>query len=174
MNTKKNPAGNENLVVLEEKYKKNPAGNENLVVWEEKYTTGITLIDNQHKELIKLTNQLYHACLGENERLGAAFKEALGRMVEYVRFHFSAEQQLMERIKFPNSAEHITQHNVLVIDIIDAAKDFSEGKKLVPNQFVRTLRDWIFGHIGIYDKALVFYIMEQKKKGLLNDRQING
>ena len=152
----------------------NPVSNENIVVWDEKYATGITLIDDQHKELVNLTNQLYQACLGENEELGAAFKEALGRMVEYVKFHFSVEQQLMERVKFPDSAEHAVQHGVMVKSILDAAKEFSEGKKFVPNQFVRTLRDWVFSHIALYDKAYAVYILEQKKKGLLNDQQLNG
>jgi hemerythrin len=41
----------------------NKNDNPDLVIWDDKYDTGIELIDNQHKELCSLTNELFHACL---------------------------------------------------------------------------------------------------------------
>jgi len=145
-----------------------------LVVWDEKYATGIQLIDYQHKELFSLTNELFHACMDGDESLEDVFKETMERMVEYVRFHFGAEQVLLQRIKYPEYQEHKKQHDTLVLNILEAVKEYNEGKKLVPNQFVRTLRDWILSHIALSDKLYVFYIAAQKRKGLLSDREING
>jgi hemerythrin len=98
----------------------------------------------------------------------------MSRMVEYVRFHFSAEQELLLRVKYPGFQEHKKQHDVLVRDILEAVKGYSEGKKFVPNHFVRTLRDWILGHIAHFDKLYASYIVTQKKKGLLSDLEINS
>jgi len=95
-------------------------------------------------------------------------------MVEYVRFHFATEMKLLERVQFPECKSHKEQHDQLTVNILEAAKDHKDGKKFVPNNFVRTLKDWIFGHIGIYDQAYATYVREQKKKGLLTDQQING
>jgi hemerythrin len=152
--------------------------NENidLVTWDEKYFTGIQLIDDQHKELFSLTNELFHACMGENEyeTLEGVFKETMERMVEYVRFHFGAEQVILQRIKYPEYQEHKKEHDTLVRNILEAVKEYNEGKKRVPNQFVRTLRDWILSHIALSDKLYVSYIAAQKRKGLLSDREIIG
>ena len=148
--------------------------NGDLIVWDEKYAVGIKLIDNQHRQLVKLTNELHRDCIGRNTEIETVFREAMSRMVEYVRFHFSAEQQLLERIKFPGYIDHKKRHEALIKDILDAAKDFNEGRKFVPNNFVRTLRDWIFSHIAIYDKVYASFVADQKKKGLLTDKQING
>jgi hemerythrin len=138
-----------------------------LVTWKEQYATGIKLIDEQHQELVNLTNKLYQACLEGQEMVEAVFKEAMSRMVNYVRFHFNAEQQLLEQIKYPQYLDHKKQHETLVKDILEAVRDYETGKKFVPNNFVRTLTDWVFGHIAIYDKRYAEYAAELKARGLL-------
>jgi len=148
--------------------------NKDMVVWDEKYATGIELIDSQHKELFSLTNELFRACMSDNETLKGVFTETMGRMVDYVRFHFGAEQVLLQRIKYPDYQEHKKQHDKLIRDILDAVNAHNKGEKFVANQFVRTMRDWILSHIALTDKQYVAFIASQKKQGLLNDEQINN
>ena len=143
--------------------------NVEMVTWGEQYSTGIELIDNQHKELILLTNKLYKACLVGQDVVHDVFQEAMHKMVEYVSFHFRTEQELLEHIDFPTWKDHAKEHDKLIKDILDAAKDYETGKRYTPYAFVRTLRDWIFGHIAYLDKSYKAYVMEEKKKGLLQD-----
>jgi hemerythrin len=124
-------------------------------------------------ELVNLTNQLYRACLTSSEKAGMVFKKAMGVMVEYVRFHFSAEQQLLKLINYPDWQSHKKQHDHLVIQILDAANEYNEGRKFTPNNFVRSLKEWVFGHIAVCDQMYAAYVKEQKNKGLLTDQQIN-
>ena len=145
-----------------------------IVQWEAKYATGIEIIDIQHKKLVDLTNELYRACLSRDASVEEMFKEAMGRMVEYVRYHFSEEQDLLQRINYPDYHDHKKQHDTLVMQILSAAKGYNEGKKFVPNNFVRTLKDWVFGHIAVSDKIYSGYVHEQKKKGLLTDEQLKA
>jgi hemerythrin len=145
-----------------------------VITWNEKYAIGIELIDNQHKELVSLTNELFRACVDGEKELMLVFKETMGRMVEYVRFHFGAEQELMLRIKYPDYQEHKKQHDTLVRNILGAVKEYNDGKKFVPNHFVRTLTDWILSHIAHYDKLYAAFIETQKQKGLLTDQDITG
>ena len=150
------------------------ANAQEIIAWDGSYALGIELIDNQHKELVRLINQLFQACLVGNEAVEAMFKEAMGRMVEYVNYHFKAEQELLTRVNYPNFAKHKKQHDIMIKNILEASKDHSGGKKFVPHNFVRTLRDWVLGHIAVSDKAYAAYILEQKSKKLLTDKQING
>jgi len=144
------------------------------VKWGEKYATGIDLIDDQHKRLVILTNQLYAACLSGDEAAGTAFKEAMRRSVEYVRFHFTAEHNLLEHINYPGWKEHKIKHDTLVKNILETAKDFNEGRKFVPNHFVRTLRDWVFGHIAVEDKNYSSYVHEQIMHNHITPQQIRS
>ena len=138
-----------------------------IVAWSESYNTGIKLIDNQHKELVNLTNKLYQACLSKDGE--EVFKDTMSNMVDYVRFHFTAELELLERVNYPGLSEHREEHKTLTKNILGAVKDYTDGKKFVPNTFVRTLKDWILGHIAVSDKLYATYIADQKKKGILGD-----
>ena len=148
------------------------ANNSGVIAWENKYNTGIEAIDAQHKQLINLTNDLYLACISKNDVLFSAFKDAMGKMVAYVNFHFNMEIKLMKAINFPGQADHKKMHDKLIENIVNAANDFKEGKKLVANKFVHTLIDWICSHIAIYDKQYAIFILDQKKKGLLTDQKV--
>jgi len=152
----------------------NTNNNQNIVVWDEKYATGIQLIDSQHKELFSLTNELFQACLDGENAIEDVFRDTMGRMVDYVRFHFGAEQELLQRVKYPDYQMHKKQHDTLVMQILSTVKEYSEGKKLAPNQFVRTLRDWILGHIAHYDKLYASYISAQIANGLITEKDISG
>jgi len=136
-----------------------------IVVWSDKYATGIELIDDQHHQLVELTNQLYIACLAKEDVLHVVFKDAMSRLVKYVRFHFDAESKLLHAINYPDYRNHKKMHDDLIKNILDTAQEYNEGKKFVPNNLVRTLKDWIFGHIAVYDKLYSAYAMEQVRRG---------
>jgi len=143
-----------------------------IVTWSPNYDTGVSLLDTQHRELIAITNNLYKSCLTDKEE--TVFKETMQQMVEYVRFHFKAEIELLERINYPDIFLHKKEHEYLIMRILDAVQDYGDGKKFVPNTFVRELKEWILGHIAISDKQYATYIATQKKKGLLSDSQLGG
>ena len=143
-----------------------------IVKWEDRYATGVEKIDNQHKELITLTNDLYKACLVGDAATSVVFKDTLHRMVEYIRFHFGDELVTLKKINYPEFNEHKRQHDELVKKVIDAVKDFEEGKRFVANNFVRDLKEWVFTHIGHVDKKYAMYIAELKKRGLITDQQL--
>jgi len=140
--------------------------NPHIIIWEDRYDTHIEHIDTQHKKLVDLINDLYHACLVGQSSADTVFKEAMSRMVEYVHFHFTEEQELLKRINYPEYHDHKNQHDSLIKDILEAAKEFDEGKKFVPNHFVRTLKDWVLSHIAVYDKNYALFIAGQKRKSL--------
>jgi len=149
--------------------KRGGEGGAGIVDWSEKYATGVEAIDRQHKELFGLVNELYAACLHGGDVVGAAFEEAMHRMVDYVRMHFAAEIEFLERIGYPDSAGHRKQHEKLAQNVIEASRSYRDGGAFVPNKFVRTLRDWVLGHIAVSDKAYADYVAAQRKQGLLLD-----
>ncbi|MDR0598889.1 MAG: bacteriohemerythrin [Treponema sp.] len=151
---------------------KGEEGGELLIVeWEDKYAVGIPLIDGQHKELIEHTNKLYQGCMvGDEEAKKAYFMKAVKSVVDYVNYHFSAEEKMLENIKYPGLAEHKKQHESFVKKLLDDVKGYEEGWKFAPNSFVRFLRDWILSHIAMEDTKYARYIQDLKKNGRLGGR----
>ncbi|MDR1301418.1 MAG: bacteriohemerythrin [Treponema sp.] len=136
-----------------------------LVEWDDRYLVGISFIDEQHKELINLTNMLYAGCLEGNAT--AYFMQTIHGTVDYVKYHFSAEEKLLESVNYPDIVNHKREHEGFVKNIFEQVKSFEAGKKFVPNEFVRYLKDWILTHIALTDKKYAQYILNLKKQGRL-------
>jgi hemerythrin len=152
--------------------KKNMADEDILIVeWDKKYSVGIPLIDDQHKELIENTNRLYQGCLAktETERM-TFFMEAVKSVVDYVKYHFSAEEKMLENVKSPELQTQKKQHEMFVKRLLDDVREFQEGQKFALNNFVRFLRDWILSHIAMEDTKYARYIFDLKKNGKLCDQ----
>ncbi|MDR2313394.1 MAG: bacteriohemerythrin [Spirochaetaceae bacterium] len=138
------------------------------VEWDNRYSVGIPLIDEQHKKLIEMTNTLYEACLGGTETATAHFREVVRGTVDYVKYHFTAEEKLLENAKYPDLACHKKEHESFILKIFEEVKKFEEGKKFVPNVFVRYLKDWILAHIAVEDKKYAGHILNPKNRALWN------
>ncbi|MDR1239429.1 MAG: bacteriohemerythrin [Treponema sp.] len=138
-----------------------------LIHWGDRYRIGIPLIDEQHKTLIDMTNTLYLGCLEGDESANAYFLKTIHEAVDYVRFHFTTEEKLLERINYPGLTAHKKEHENFVKEILQQVQAFQEGKKFVPNIFVRYLRDWVLTHIAVSDKLYARYLVEMKKQGVL-------
>ncbi|MDR0313518.1 MAG: bacteriohemerythrin [Treponema sp.] len=138
------------------------------VQWESKYVLGIRIIDEQHKYLFDLTNELYEKChLGENA-VHDQFIKTLHMMVKYVTVHFTAEEKIMEQIGYPRIAEQKEQHAAFTKKVIEESQKFASGMAGVPQDLVHFLRDWLVSHIAVYDKGLADYIHHQRKSGATN------
>jgi hemerythrin len=128
------------------------------VEWDDRYSVKIPLIDSQHKQLIELTNSLYNACVEGTEAASGNFRSAIHSMVDYVKYHFAAEEKLLETSKYPGIAAHKREHESFVIKVLQDVRAFEDGKKFIPNIFVRYLKDWILAHIAVEDKKYAEYI----------------
>jgi hemerythrin len=138
-----------------------------LVEWNEKYSVGIDLIDTQHKKLISLTNTLYKGCLMGEKEAQRYFRETIQATVDYVKYHFTAEEKLMEYVKYPDFVNHKNLHSGFVMEILEGVKSFQSGRKFVPNTFVRYLKDWILSHIAVMDRQYASYILSRNKSGTI-------
>ena len=83
-----------------------------LMAWEEKFCLGLDEIDEQHKELGALFNQL-HVAIQEHHG-SATSREILDKLADYTRTHFAVEESLMRVSNYPDFAAHKQNHEDLI------------------------------------------------------------
>jgi len=128
------------------------------VKWSESYSIGIKTIDDQHKELLNIVNDLFsHSSGNEMEEL-LYFKEVIHQAVQYVKDHFQSEEKLLLKTKYPGYAEHKKAHDTFTLTVVTSAKDYQSGKRLVLEKFAYFLRDWILSHIAVMDTDYAAYL----------------
>jgi hemerythrin len=135
--------------------------NQNLVTWSATYSVGIKLIDDQHKELLNLVNDMYnHVNNDDEEAERAYFKGVIKQVVDYVKIHFATEEKIMKGTNFKGYASHKLVHDSFILSVIDIINQFEEGKRVPLISFTHFIKDWILTHIAIMDKQYFEYLMK--------------
>lgn len=138
-----------------------------VVLWKNSYSVGIPLVDAQHKELINLTNKLYRSCMKGREHSKEVFMGVIRGAVEYVGYHFSTEEKIMERVNYPGFTAHKKEHTDFVREVLRAVDDLNKDTTYNPLAFVHYLKDWILTHIAVSDTAMGQYLLNLKRQGSL-------
>jgi hemerythrin len=131
--------------------------------WNDKLSVGVDMMDNDHKHLVGLVNELHDAVRA------ARGKEVLGKvldgLIDYTKTHFAREESEMAKFKYPKAPEHIKEHTALAHQVLDVQAKYKAGNTAVLSMEVMAfLRDWLLKHIQSTDKALGTFLAEQKKK----------
>jgi hemerythrin len=145
--------------------------NSELVSWSPSFSVGIKLIDDQHKGLLKLTNDLFNHCVGDEASEREYFKSVITKAIDYIKVHFSTEEKIMIATKFSGYREHKRQHDAFVLTVVEQVNAFNEGKAFTLLAFTKFLKDWVLTHIAVSDKLYFEYfkkIATRKADGKLS------
>jgi len=145
--------------------------NNDFVPWSDKFSCGIKLIDEQHKGLVDLVNEMYNHATGNTIQERDYFSRVIQETVSYVKTHFATEEKIMIATKFAGFAEHKKEHDTFILAVVENIRDFESGKRLTLSTFSRFLKEWILSHIALMDKQYFEYfkkIATRKEDGRLS------
>jgi hemerythrin len=121
------------------------------VEWRDEYSVGIESIDNDHKRLLNLINQLQTAT---HYQTGQQFEqEALDAVVDYTKYHFKREEDLMETHGYPDFEPHKAQHREMIGRVNEMLEDYRHNPQEGLEETVQFLKKWLIGHINGTDQA---------------------
>ncbi len=130
-----------------------------LMPWGDRLKIGITSVDDQHKELVAMVNELHKAM---KVRMGA--REAgqiLERLADYTVYHFKFEEDLFEEHGYPEQDAHKKIHKDLVAKVVEFKQEFEEGKAALSMELMEFLTDWLRDHIMKTDTDYVPFFKEK-------------
>lgn len=124
------------------------------VQWSDSYSIGLQEIDDQHRTLIDLMNDLW-AAITTNAPIDDSQK-ILERLEHYTVAHFGAEETMMRTIGYPDFDTHQLAHRHFVKRLQSEAQRLKNGEKLSLD-ILHFLQDWLVNHILVNDKAYAAY-----------------
>ncbi len=126
-----------------------------IMQWNRKMSVGLDELDNDHKELIRIINQLGADYQDQDRR--AAIRQSLVALRRYAEFHFAREEKVMLACAYPDMEEHRGQHRDFVLRIQELTRSFDDDPErmaeIVNEDLLNFLQDWLNHHIMIEDKA---------------------
>ena len=126
------------------------------LMWSSDYSVKVRSMDEQHRKLIDLINQLHDGIKGG--RGAEVLRPALASLVDYTRTHFAAEERLMQSNGFPGLAQHKAQHAALTAQALEIQKKVNSGDGQIGMEVLTFLRQWLINHIMGSDKMYGTYL----------------
>ena len=132
------------------------------VQWSEVYSVQYKAIDDQHKELVRMTNELLGACKKGSNKADTFFMKTIQGAVNYAKTHFATEEVYMDKVAYPEYQLHKKEHEGFVEEVLRQLKIFEEGKS-EPIEFAGFLKNWLLNHIAVSDKKYAPYLSAIKE-----------
>ena len=121
-----------------------------LIEWSNALSVGVPEMDQQHKRLVDMLNQLYDA-MGQGK--GDDVKNAiLNDLIMYTKVHFASEERLMQTYGYPDFAAHKRLHDDLTAKAVQLKQKLDTGQMVASVMLSSFLKDWLKKHINQMDK----------------------
>ncbi|WP_096704536.1 bacteriohemerythrin [Magnetospirillum sp. 15-1] len=113
--------------------------------WTENLSVGIPRMDDHHKKLIELINQVFDAMSGD---AAAAVDSVLADLLDYTRYHFAEEEKLLAACSYPDLEEHQAVHRAMVKEVLEMRSRHQDNPASVTaSETLDFLSKWLMRHI---------------------------
>jgi hemerythrin len=130
---------------------------EPFITWTKKMSVGVAELDDDHKALLGLLNDLHDGIAAGHgtERLG----RVLDGLTEYAGTHFAREEEFFAQTAYPAAAEHILEHRALTRLVLDVQARYRKGKfDALSLETMSFLKDWLREHVQGSDKEYTAHL----------------
>jgi hemerythrin-like metal-binding protein len=120
------------------------------VNWASEFNVDVTLLDQQHKKLFSLIEQLRLTLVGSAQDRG--IDEIVSALGQYAEAHFLSEERLMLQSAYPEYEGHKSAHESMVGRIEQFQRELRDGNPSVVEELHAYLVSWWTSHILGTDK----------------------
>ncbi len=136
------------------------------IQWTADLELGISVIDSQHKRIVRYINQL-EELPEESDR--KAVGEVLDELVDYTLSHFAFEEELMEESDYRFVNAHKRVHQLFVRKVGSYVERFQLGEN-VTEELLVSLKTWLVNHIRNDDKDYAASVKQNMGSGNASKR----
>ena len=121
------------------------------IAWDDSIITGIPAIDEDHKKLVDMLNDLFAACFAAQGP--AVLGNILDQLLDYTKYHFEREEKMLEEANYERLEAHRGEHKRMVAQVEKIRNDFQSGATHdLSNDTLRFLSRWLTDHIQAEDR----------------------
>jgi diguanylate cyclase (GGDEF)-like protein/hemerythrin-like metal-binding protein len=131
------------------------------IEWLDKWSSGNDLIDNDHRMLIELSNRLIESTFVETSTEIVA--EQINLIFSHLVQHFEKEEQILQRIAYPELDEHLQSHKDLLQET-EVIKDiYMNGNSNITDLIGFLVGKVVLGHLLMMDTKFFTYTRAEKQ-----------
>jgi hemerythrin-like metal-binding domain len=126
------------------------------VVWNENRSSGIPIIDEQHRSIIATMNSLFYFMRKDDGK--RSIIPLVTILEQHINIHFMAEENLLRETQYEGLEEHTRYH----ADIAKRLRCLSAKLRHTGNaaDLLAFLKDWWKDHIEVHDRAYTEHVVQ--------------
>lgn len=136
--------------------------------WRREYGIGIPVIDEQHRQLVRLITTLQDAV--RTGAVGSAVADVLRSLVGYTRYHFREEERVMEQIRYAETEAHRARHASFTAQVAEVLLRLRRGEEVGEPELIEFLVRWLGEHILQEDRKIGVAFQETQRQALPPER----
>ncbi len=130
-----------------------------ILSWGSHMSVGVKVIDDQHKKLVAVINELDEAVVaGKGSQVHDALFEEL---TDYFTQNFSTEEELMLVHDYPEYELHRALHVDFTAKVKELRARALKGEQTISEEALAFLTDWLIHHDIAVDKKLGAFLVER-------------
>lgn len=129
------------------------------IPWRDEFAIGLADVDHEHREMIGMIDRLLDSIGPATSREDIV--SALGEIHARIAAHFALEEREMQRLKYIPIAEHKSDHERLLDDILDIMSDVESPDRYDPAVLERRLTRWFGEHFRTLDAKLHHWLVRR-------------
>jgi hemerythrin len=120
------------------------------ITWTYLFSVGVSDMDNEHKVMVALINELYDAM--QQGRSEEVLKKIVDEVIKYTKIHFVHEELLLAETNYPGADAHKKEHDGFIKHILMFhAKCTDDPRGADAINLMNFLRNWLVNHILFSD-----------------------
>ena len=128
------------------------------ITWSKILAVGVEEIDDDHRKLVGIFNELNRAVrAGESADYRAA---TLTELINCTVWHFSHEDRLMLKHRYPGIYQHRQAHRELIAAAQELQAKLAQADAAVANAEIEYLERWLTEHILTADQRLGSFLAQ--------------
>lgn len=127
--------------------------------WDDSLSVGVPEVDEQHKVLLALLNDLNEALLHADAEGG--YVRARAGAMNYAREHLRQEEALMLKVGFPRFDKHKVKHEEFLAHVMSLPEHPDDLDRAAAEKLLAFLRDWLVDHIMGGDQIFASYYRDR-------------
>lgn len=98
-----------------------------LLEWTPDFSVGVEKLDDQHKQLLAISNTLAKCAAVSDPRSDARFRLALQELLEYATNHFRDEEQMLEQVGYVRITDQYVEHSAFLDFLAEKMSEAASG-----------------------------------------------
>ena len=130
-----------------------------VIEWQASYSVGVAELDEQHKRLLKIMNNLSEVKRHHSDP--SVFFQTLNELIQYAQNHFATEERYMEKYGFGGLQEHQQAHASFAQEVFALNEAVAQGRQDVCEKILEFVKDWYLSHVLGMDQRYKTFFAEK-------------